>query len=49
MAHAFVPLRLGLDRIEHSEKLRARQAAEIIATRLRPAEGTLEIAGPRPA
>src|SRR5437879_4094570 len=41
-------LRLPLDRIEHSEKLRARQTAEILAARLRPAEGTRQIAGIAP-
>src|SRR2546426_8148289 len=30
---------LPIYRIEHSEKLRARQTAEILAARLRPAEG----------
>jgi phosphohistidine phosphatase len=34
--------------IEHSEKLRAGQTAEILAARLRPAEGTHEIAGLAP-
>jgi phosphohistidine phosphatase len=48
IAHSLAPLRLGLDRIEHSEKLRARQTAEILAARLRPAEGTHGIAGLAP-
>ena len=48
MAHCLAPLRLGLDRIEHSEKLRARQTAEVLAARLRPAEGTREIGGLAP-
>lgn len=37
-----------LDRIEHSDKLRARQTAEILAARLRPREGTREIPGIAP-
>src|SRR5215467_26641 len=41
-------LGLSVDRIEHSEKLRARQTAEILAARLRPSEGTVEIAGLAP-
>ena len=48
MAHFLAPLHLSLDRIEHSEKLRARQTAEILASHLRPAEGTHEIAGLAP-
>lgn len=48
MAHSLAPLGLGLDRIEHSEKLRARQTAEILAALLQPAGGTHEIAGLAP-
>lgn len=48
MAHALAPLRLSLDRIEHSEKLRARQTAEILAASLQPALGTHAIAGLAP-
>jgi phosphohistidine phosphatase len=48
MAHFLAPVRLGLDRIQHSEKLRARQTAEILAAQLQPAEGTHEIAGLAP-
>jgi phosphohistidine phosphatase len=48
VAHYLAPLPLGLDRIEHSEKLRARQTAEILAACLRPVEGTHEIAGLAP-
>src|SRR2546422_235471 len=48
MADFLAALRLPLDRIEHSEKLRARQTAEILAARLRPAEGTRQIAGTAP-
>ena len=48
MAHFLAPLGLSLDRIEHSEKLRARQTAEILAARLQPAHGTHEIAGLTP-
>ena len=49
MAHSLAPLRLGLGRIEHSEKLRARQTAEILTARLRPAKGHPRDCGPRPA
>ena len=48
IAKFLAPLRLSLDRIEHSGKLRARQTAEILAAHLRPAEGTHEIAGLAP-
>src|SRR5205807_4025045 len=48
MADFLAALRLPLDRIEHSEKLRARQTAEILAARLRPAEGARQIAGIAP-
>ena len=40
MADHLSLLELALDRIEHSEKLRARQTAEIMAERLRPRQGT---------
>ncbi len=48
LADFLVPLQLSLDRIEHSEKLRAKQTAEILAERLRPREGTKEIRGMAP-
>jgi phosphohistidine phosphatase len=48
MAEFLAPQRLGLDRIEHSGKLRARQTAEILAVPLRPPEGTHEVAGLAP-
>ena len=48
MADHLSLLGLSLDRIEHSEKLRARQTAEILAARLRPREGTVQIAGMAP-
>jgi phosphohistidine phosphatase len=48
LADFLVPLQLSLDRIEHSEKLRAKQTAEILAERLRPREGTKEIGGMAP-
>jgi phosphohistidine phosphatase len=38
----------GIDRIEHSDKLRARQTADILAARLRPAEGVQQVAGLAP-
>jgi len=48
MADFLSTLHLSLDRIEHSEKLRARQTAEIMAARLRPTEGIREVAGIAP-
>jgi phosphohistidine phosphatase len=48
IAKSLAPLQLSLDRIEHSEKLRARQTAEILAAHLQPAEGVHEIAGLAP-
>jgi phosphohistidine phosphatase len=48
IARFLAPQRLSLDRIEHSQKLRARQTAEILAAHLQPAEGTHEIAGLAP-
>jgi len=48
MAEFLAPRQLSLDRIEHSEKLRARQTAEILAVPLRPSEGTHEVAGLAP-
>lgn len=48
MADFLLTLGLRLDRIEHSEKLRARQTAEILAARLRPPEGTRQVAGLAP-
>lgn len=48
VAEFLAPLRLALDHIEHSEKLRARQTAEILAARLRPSGGTKEIRGMAP-
>ncbi len=41
-------LGLSLDRIEHSDKLRARQTAEILAARLQPRAGSQEVAGMAP-
>ncbi len=48
MADFLAALRLPLDRIEHSEKLRARQTAEVLAARLRPPEGIKQVAGLAP-
>ncbi len=48
MADFLSRLRLPLERIEHSDKLRARQTAEILAARLRPAEGLREVASLAP-
>jgi phosphohistidine phosphatase len=47
-AEFLAPLRLELDHIEHSGKLRARQTAEILAARLLPAKGTQEVTGLAP-
>src|SRR3989442_2584716 len=48
MADFLAALRLSLERIEHSDKLRARETSKILAARLRPAEGTKQIAGIAP-
>jgi phosphohistidine phosphatase len=48
MAEFLASLRFAFDRIEHSDKLRARQTAEILAARLRPVEGMRQIAGIAP-
>ena len=48
IAEFLAPIQLALERIEHSEKLRARQTAEILAVRLRPTEGTKQAAGMAP-
>jgi phosphohistidine phosphatase len=48
IAKSLAPLQISLDRIEHSQKLRARQTAEILAAHLQPAEGIHEIAGLAP-
>ena len=48
MADHLSLLGLALDRIEHSEKLRARQTAEIMAERLRPRQGTKQVCGMGP-
>jgi phosphohistidine phosphatase len=48
MADFLFTLHLSLDRIEHSEKLRARQTAEILTARLQPSEGIRKIAGIAP-
>ncbi len=41
-------LGLALDRIEHSDKLRAQQTAEILAAKLHPANGTAQVSGLAP-
>ncbi len=48
MAKFLEPLGISLRRIEHSDKLRARQTAEILAERLRPIEGSKQVAGIAP-
>ena len=45
MGEHLAALALALDRIEHSDKLRARQTAEILAAKLRPANGTVQVPG----
>ncbi len=37
-----------LDRIEHSDKLRARQSAEILAAKLHPPHGAVQVSGLAP-
>jgi phosphohistidine phosphatase len=48
MGKHLAALALAIDRIEHSDKLRARQTAEILAAKLRPANGTVQVAGLAP-
>lgn len=48
MAEHLSALKLRIVRIEHSDKERARQTAEIIAAHLRPAEGTRQVTGMAP-
>ena len=48
MADFLAGLRISLHRIDHSEKLRARQTAAILAVRLHPAEGIREVSGLAP-
>ena len=48
MAEYLSAPRLHIDRIDHSDKHRARQTAEIMAARLGPAEGTRQVAGMAP-
>jgi phosphohistidine phosphatase len=45
MAQYLASVGVALDRIEHSEKLRARQTAEILAAALHPREGTKQVSG----
>ncbi len=48
MAAHLAGVGMRLDVIEHSDKLRARQTAEILAVRLQPANGTRQVAGLAP-
>ena len=48
MAGFLSTLQLSLDRIEHSQKLRAKQTAEILAAHVHPTEGIREVAGIAP-
>lgn len=48
MAEYLAALKLRLERIEHSDKARARQTAEIMAAHLRPERGTHQVSGVAP-
>ena len=48
MAEYLSAVRLHIDRIEHSDKQRARQTAEIMAAHLRPEGGTRQVTGLAP-
>jgi phosphohistidine phosphatase len=48
VARFLEPLKLTPRLIEHSDKLRARQTAEILAARLYPPQGTRQVAGIAP-
>ena len=48
MAEFLCALQLQLDCIEHSDKLRAKQTAQILASRLRPIGGTRQVTGIAP-
>ena len=48
MAQYLAAVVIGIDRIEHSEKLRARQTAEILAAALHPKDGTKQVSGLAP-
>jgi len=48
MAEHLSAIGLALDHIEHSDKLRARQTAEILAAKLHPANGTVQVSGLAP-
>jgi phosphohistidine phosphatase len=48
MAQYLASVGVDLERIEHSEKLRARQTAEILAAVLHPREGTKQVSGMGP-
>jgi phosphohistidine phosphatase len=48
MAQYLASVGVALDRIEHSEKLRARQTAEILAAALHPRAGTTQVTGIAP-
>jgi len=45
LAHHLAAVGVAVERIEHSEKLRARQTAEILAAALHPREGTKQVSG----
>jgi phosphohistidine phosphatase len=48
MADHLAEVGISVDRIEHSEKLRARQTAEILADKLKPRDGTEQVSGMAP-
>jgi len=48
MAEHLAVIGLALDHIEHSDKLRARQTAEILAAKLHPVNGSVQVSGVAP-
>ena len=48
MAEHLAGTGLSIDHIEHSDKLRARQTAEILASKLKPPNGTEQVSGLAP-
>ena len=48
MADHLAGTRISIDRIEHSDRLRARQTAEILAANVKPRNGTEQVSGMAP-
>lgn len=48
MAEHLAGAGISVDRIEHSDKLRSRQTAEILASKLNPRNGTVQVSGLAP-